>query len=256
MRSGDSPETKPESISLENSFKQGDRVYGLKNARKKAIIALKGLGFNYVFANALNDRLITMVLEDIDPTNLEEARKPHYQRLKEIKDYLEKPNGKPIKGMNKEDKISAAYRRACKDGVRYRSKNRTYNVHFLLEDVDWMRVCTKSNNEKSQNAVDDSVTASELRAAYRDYRTNGPHPNLFFYDSNWKRMKQAPWELPQHKPLWEKYDEARLAKKEIEEAPTQPLEVDDRTDSNNSDDFHCYEELDNFQPSSKFNPKP
>jgi hypothetical protein len=226
MQSGNLPQ------SLLDNFQKGDLVFGLAQPRMLAVKQLKELGHRFVFANELNDKVVSIVMMDGSPDSLSERKKLQYGFLFPHKDYLLKSNGKPIPAMRKSDIMSAGYRRACKLLVRNRHEN--YRVHFLLAEINWERVCNKSDN---------GVTASELRAIYRDVVKNGRNPNIIFYDAQ-LRQTDTPWETASGQALWQAYNCQRTNRQELEEASTQELDDGLPTELVRTDtDMRCHETL-------------
>ena len=240
MQSSNNPQTK----TLINNFQEGDLVYGLAEPRARIVAELKKLGYTYLFANTLNDKLVSLVIRQESPEGLADRKLSHFHFLNSQREYLIKPNGKPILAMRKSNDVSAAYRRSCK-ATLIRRDDRRYNVHFLLEGIDWERICTK----KFDDTLDDSVTASELRAAYRDFLQHGVHPNIIFYDQHLRPLDKAPWERPELVLFFDAYNKLRLANKELEEASTQECDDIDESDATpnqpvtEADPFFCDEVL-------------
>ena len=190
-----------------DNFKQGDVLFGLVDERYEVDKKLKTSNYHHTVANRLNSPAVDKIIKGKesaeDLAELDAEQKTHYQLLLKHKDYLTKQPGKPIQTIS-EPIASAAYRRACKLLLINRDPERTYNAHFITNNVFWKRVCAKTDN---------GVTNSELRAAYRDYLKNGRNPHIFFYDSNHKQMQRLPWEQEQFKHHWNEYNKTRENKK-------------------------------------------
>lgn len=82
--------------SVLNKFQQGDLVYGLEKKRRDIIDALKQYGFNYIYANTLNDTVVEAVL-DKNKKSFSAVKEAHYQFLMKFRDYLLKKPGKTWK---------------------------------------------------------------------------------------------------------------------------------------------------------------
>ncbi len=217
---------------LLSKFKSGDLVYGLSQVRALAIIELNNNNFSSCIANALNNRTVTLVLNNGDTTDLNNFKQAHAAFLHKNREYLKKPGGKPVPTLAYKGNIrSIAYRRACKLLLVEDSDERTRTVHVLTENINWERVCTKICNDKSGNPVADlSVTSSEMRAAYRYYRTHGKnHPLIIFYDKEGEVLEKMPWEQPALMPFFQEYDRQHQLKIDLENAPTQSQDDEDLT---------------------------
>lgn len=197
-------------ISLFDNFKQGDLVYGLIGPRAEIIKSLKEKGFNHLYTNALNNDVVEMVVDDTTDgyEKLCGPKKENYQLLKKYRDYLCRQGGRPVPVMQYNPIHGAAYRRACKLLLINREENRNYAAHVLTEGIEWERVCDKKQSKLG-------VTDSELRAAYRDFKKNGPNPHIFFYDSKNTLMNQPPWNQPDQAKGWQQYEE-ELKQKNVE----------------------------------------
>jgi hypothetical protein len=194
---------------LYENFKQGDLLFGLFEERNKVSHIIKEKGFHHTIANKLNNSVVDMVVKGspakakID--KLEPEKHQHYTFLSKHRDYLIRQPGKPIPSVT-DPLVSAAYRRACKLLLINREPNRKSNAHFITNNIIWKRTCTKSLSQQG-------ITDSEIRAAYRDYQTNGSNPHIFFYDSQYRQMKQPPWLLSPFKLHWQRYDATRKLKR-------------------------------------------
>jgi hypothetical protein len=210
---------------LISKFNSGDLVYGLATVRARALAELRKHNYYHCFANALNDKTVTLVIDKMDKSPLKRLQQAHYDFLNNHLDYLNRLGGKPIPSLkeSKGDRRSIAYRRACKILLVDDDPNRTRKVHVMTENIDWQRVCTKSYLDANNTPQPDySVTASEMRAAYRYFKNNGKnHPHIIFYDKNRQILEQAPWEQDELKPWFREYDAKHAAKVEVEEALTQ-----------------------------------
>lgn len=199
--------------SIFDNFKQGDIVFGLLAPRQEVINKLAASGFQHTFANSLNTPTISLVLnqapeEEKNATQisqLDPAQKQHFEFLNKHKDYLLFEPGKSVPTMKDTNpKVGAAYRRACKLLLINR-ENRTHTAHFVTKGIFWKRICDKTIDNVS-------VTASELRAAYRDYKENGAHPFIKFYDENNNEMPKPPWKMKEFRMHWENYNKTRKTK--------------------------------------------
>jgi hypothetical protein len=209
---------------LISRFKAGDLIFGLRDVRARALEELDKFRFTGCFANALNDKTVTLVLNNGDPTQLKLLQRQHFTFLSAHRNKLLRPHGKPIPALaHKGDQRSAAYRRACKLLLVDDGTERTWTVHVLTENMDWLRICSKEYKDTlGITHTDDSVTSSEIRAAYRYFKTHGKnHPNILFYDARVKLLNQLPWEQPALMPFFREYDRQHQLKIDYEEASTQ-----------------------------------
>jgi hypothetical protein len=191
-----------------DNFKQGDLLFGLFEERRKVDKIIEKQGFHHTVANELNSSVVKMVAkgsaEKAEINKLDSEKRRHYTFLSKHRDYLIRQPGKPIATVS-DPLVSPAYRRACKLLLINREPDRTSNAHFITNNIIWKRACTKSISQQG-------VTDSEVRAAYRDYLKNGLNPHIFFYDSQYRQMKQAPWLLDPFQHHWQKYNATRKLK--------------------------------------------
>lgn len=196
--------------SLYDNFKRGDLVFGLAKPRDTVIKILTKGGYTHTYSNALNGSVVELVIAGTADAKtlyaLDEIQRNHYYFLLKHRDYLLRKPGKEIPARPGEPEIGAAYRRACKLLLTNRDTSRMSCAHVVISDIDWARVCDK---EKSGLGVTDS----EMRAAYRDHRTHGKNPNIFFYDAELTLLKESPWELPSVAEHFSRYEEKRQAKR-------------------------------------------
>lgn len=195
--------------SIYNNFKQGDVVFGLYWPRALVIERLGLNGFTVTYAEALTRPTVSYIMENASKKEMKKLipeQKQFAKFLQKHVDYLKRDGGKHFGATSEKDqKLDAAYRRACKLLLINRDTDRTYRAHFILNDLDWKRVC-----DNKQSGI--SVTGSELRAAYRDYRKNGPNQFIFFYNND--HSCRAPWNQKHLVRHWQYYDELRKLKQD------------------------------------------
>ncbi len=201
-------------ITVFTHFRQGDVIFGLIDERFKVEKQLLKQGYSDLVANNLNESVIMSL------SNNKEIRFQgkwhidyHAKLLTKHKDYLFKPNGKPIPQSKDPAAISAAFRRACKLMVIHRSRDRVSNVHIITKGIDWKRLCHKV--KPGDASVCAGITNSEIRAIYRDEKRHGLHPNIFFYDNDQVMMKKRPWDTLALSHHFRHYEQQRNNKEKI-----------------------------------------
>ena len=208
---------------LLEKFEPGDLIFGLRETRERVLQELEKYNHTHCFANALNDRTITKVIRNEPTGELHPRKQEHGVFLTKHKTYLLSPNGKPVPALGyKGDVRSIAYRRACKLLLVDDAPERKYHRHVFIEGIDWQRVTTKTFVDALNVPHPDlSVTASEMRAAYRYFRDHGhEHPKITYYDEHGNIMLQTPWQQPHLSYLFREYDRLHQLKIEAEEAST------------------------------------
>jgi hypothetical protein len=208
---------------LLEKFKPGDLIFGISQTRQRVVDELEKHGYSHCFANALNDKTITKVIRNEPTDRLHVVKQAHGVFLNKHKTYLLSPHGKPIPALRYKGEVrSSAYRRACKLLLVDDAPERTYHTHVFVEGINWERVTTKTFVDAlNVRHPDYSVTASEMRAAYRYYRDHGnEHPHITYYDEQGNILPQTPWQQPQLKPFFREYDRLHQLKIEAEEAST------------------------------------
>ena len=208
--------------SLLTRFQAGDLIFGLKETRRQVLKVLTQQGFHHCFANALNDKTVTVVIQQQAIDQLPPFKQPHALFLRSRLAYLISPNGKPVFALKKKGDIrSIAYRRACKLLLVDDDESLTRHNHFFLAGIDWARVTSKTYTDAhAHTRIDDSVTASEIRAAYRYCKAYGNHPRISFYAANGE-LTQPPWQQPTLMPFFQAYDQLQEAKLRFEDADTE-----------------------------------
>lgn len=194
-------QTSKKRTSLYDNFQQGDLVFGLNSSTASIYETLENRGYHHYYCNSLNGAVVSSVFENKpEPSSLDVEQKKHYHFLSKHKAYLQREGGKPIPVMEDEPALGAAFRRACKLLLVNRDPERNYTAHVVLKDVDWNRVCDKT---------DKGITNSEIRAAYRDEQLHGKHPHILFYNKKLVPYKRSPWNLDNNQEIFDEYDRQR-----------------------------------------------
>ena len=194
-----------------DNFKQGDLIFGLLSETTPVIKELRKRNFTHIIAQDLNDTTI----EDLYHNKrafLELPKHKHRLYLINHRDYLFKSPQKPLphdRAKKSNWPISGAYRRSCKLLICNRHPKRAYVSHVVLKNVDWDRVFNKKNADGS---INDGITNSELRAAYRDYCNHGVHPWMKFYNEKLMELDAPPWDTCLVAGHALNYEQQRLAK--------------------------------------------
>lgn len=110
--------------------------------------------------------------------------------------------------IKKAEKSNSNVMRKCKAGLNW-AKEDNIRVHFLLEDIDMIKVVNKTGENIEKLGTVKTVTGSELRWVYRNRHDEGVQKNVQFWNRG--RRVDPPW-VTDSAP-WDMYDRKREEKR-------------------------------------------